>query len=205
VALALLATLSGCAAKRPQQTREEWINTTTRTYQGVTKDQALAAAEKLFRLADGDDFVITYTDDGIQATRPWSMYMVISAMSGTDYWTVRATQAGNAVRVAAQVNMQHQAITPMPTTSSGTWTAAVIPMSGSPVIGTAIYDVFWARMDYLLGKTDTWMTCEVADKRKSEGLTWGYNEPLCNSFNMADSPPDGVVAAMPATAKQEGQ
>lgn len=190
--LALL--LGGCATQHPPQSREDWLKTTTRTYSGVTKDQALTAAEKLLRLADGDDFALTYTADTVQATRSWSVYLVIAAAMGTDYWTIRADQVGDAVKVAVQVNTQSQSITPMPTTTSGTWTAGTMPMSGSPVMGTAIYDVFWARMDYLLGKADEWMTCEKANKRVSDGVTWGTNESLCNAFNMKDSLPEKLAA-----------
>ncbi|AEC22239.1 hypothetical protein PT7_P003 (plasmid) [Pusillimonas sp. T7-7] len=66
-------------------------------------------------------------------------------------------------------------------------------MAGN-VPGTAIYDVFWARMDYLLGKNDKWMTCEEANSRVKAAITWGPNEALCNSFNMKDAAPDEMVA-----------
>lgn len=190
--------LGGCAVQHQPQTREEWLNTTTRSYGGLTKDQVLSATEKLFRLADGNDFIIVHTEEGIQATRPWTVYLVLAAAMGTDYWTVRASQSGDVVKISAQVNTQAQAVTPMPTTNSGTWTAGTMPMAGSPVVGTAIYDVFWARLDYLLGKTDEWMTCDKANKRVSDGITWGANECLCNSFNMKDELPEKL-----ATAKQE--
>lgn len=194
IGLSLAVLLGGCATQHPPQTRDEWLSTTTRNYSGVTKDQALAAAEKLFRLADGDDFAIAHTQNGIQATRPWLVYIVISAVSGTDSWGVTAEPSGDMLRVSAQVNTQSQAIAPMPTTDSGTWTAGAMPMSGVPVGGTAIYDVFWARMDYLLGKSEEWMTCDKANKRVDAGITWGSNECLCNSFNMKDELPEKLVA-----------
>ena len=197
VVLLALVVLSGCAVKRPTQTREEWLQTTTRTYQGVTKDQALNAVEKLFRLADGDDFSIVHTEEGIQATRAWSIYVIISATFGRDYWTVKAEQKDGGVKLAVQANIEMQNLTPMPTTSSGTWTAGTMPMAGRPINGTALYELFWARLDYLLGKSKEWMTCEVADKRRSEGITWGWNDPLCNSFNMTDSLPEELAAAKP--------
>ena len=73
--------------------------------------------------------------------------------------------------------------------SGGAWTATSMPMSGSPVMGTAIYDVFWSRMDYLLGLRQDWMTCQMADERVKSGATWGTNEALCNSFNVKDAVP----------------
>lgn len=201
-ALLLASLLGGCAVQHQPQSREEWINTTTRNYIGMGKEQVLTATEKLFRLADGDDFKLTYTDDTVQATRSWTVYLVIAAAMGTDYWTIRANQTGDTVKVTAQVNTQSQAITPMPTTTSGTWTAGTMPMSGTPVMGTAIYDVFWARLDYLLGKTDEWMTCEQANKRVSDGITWGQLECLCNPFNIKDDLPEKLAALKQETSAQ---
>lgn len=186
--------LSGCAAPPPQMSREEWLAMAQRDYAGVTKDQALSAAEKLLRLADGDDFQITHTEEGISATRNWLAYLVIAAASGTDFWAIKATSIKDGVRVSMQVNTQSQAVTPMATSGSN-WTATTMPMSGSPVTGTAIYDVFWSRLDYLLGKTTQWMTCEAADERVRQKITWGNNEALCNGFNMKDEHPQTPAAA----------
>lgn len=190
----LLAFMSGCAAPRPQMSRTEWLAMTQRDYVGVTKDQALEAAEKLLRLADGDDFQITHTEEGLSATRNWLAYLVIAAASGTDFWAIKATPIKEGVRVSMQVNTQSQAVSPMATTGNN-WTATTMPMSGSPVTGTAIYDVFWARLDYLLGKTTQWMTCETADERVSKKITWGNNEALCNGFNMKDENPQAPAVA----------
>lgn len=49
--------------------------------------------------------------------------------------------------------------------------------------------MFFARLDYLLGKGGAWMTCKDADERVKSGATWGNNEALCNSFNITDAHP----------------
>lgn len=186
VTVALLIT--GCATAPPQLTRDEWLTMTSRNYEGVTKEQVIGAAERLFRLADGDDFSIVHTEEGIYASRNWLAYMVIAAATGTDYWQLKVIPAGAGVKATVQVNTQAQGISPMATTS-GAWTATTTPMAGSPVMGTAIYDLFWSRMDYLLGKRPDWMRCELADERVKQKVTWGTNEALCNSFNVKDEVP----------------
>jgi len=177
----------GCAAPK-QLSRDEWLTVTTRHYASVTKEEVLLAAEKLFGLADGNDFQFFHAEEGLMATRNWLVYMVLAAASGTDYWKIQVATSNNGVDVTAQVNTSAQGVTPMPTTG-GAWTATTMPMAGSPVQGTAIYDVFWARLDYLLGKRTDWMTCKEANKRVGEKITWGDNSALCNSFNVADKSP----------------
>jgi len=192
IILSLILFLMGCATPRPQLSREEWLAVSSRNYEGVTKDQALNAAEKLFRLADGDDFKIVHTEDGLYATRNWGAYMVIAFVAGTDYWQVKVTPTNNGIKAFVQVNTQSQGAMPM-TTTDGAMTATMMPMSGSPVEGTAIYDVFWSRMDYLLGKRPDWMNCHCANERVKQGIVWGTNEALCNSFNMKDETPSAPI------------
>lgn len=191
MALFVLALLVGCAAKQPQMTRGEYLQTTQRHYENKTPEDVYAAAEKLFTLADGDDFKFFHAEDSMTASRQWSVYVILAATMGSDTWQVRARPADGGVSVSASLNTSAGGILPMPTTG-GDMTAGGMPSMAGNVPGTAIYDVFWARMDYLLGKTDKWMTCEEANARIKAGTTWGPNDALCNSFNMKDAAPDGT-------------
>lgn len=189
IALLLIAlvSLTACAAPPKQLTRNEWLNATSRTYAGVSKEQALDAVEKLLRLADGSDFNIMHTDSGISATRPWISYAVIVAVSGTDYWDIRATPVDGGVKVSVRVTTQSQDTMPMQMGDDMMVMNSANP--GAPAYGVAVYDVFFARLDYLLGKGGAWMTCKDADERVKSGATWGNNEALCNSFNITDAHP----------------
>lgn len=194
--LAVAFVIQGCAVETPTMTREEWLAVSSRTYENVTKDEALAATETILDLADGDDFNISHSQDGLYASRNWVVYLLIGGASGTDYWKVDAIEVAEGVRVSLQVNTQAQAIVPMATTG-GDWTATTTGLAGSPVNGTAIYDVFWSRMDYLLGKSEEWMDCEEAKARVREGLTWGDNDPLCSPFSVKDNLPPELVPPRP--------
>lgn len=189
VILGAVILTAGCATSKPRElTREEWLTTTTRVYDGVEKERVIKAAERLFRLSDGDDFKIAHYEEGLYATRNWSVYVVLAASFGTDYWKLAVIPEKKGVKASIQVNTQSQAVSPM-MVSGGAWTATSMPMSGSPVMGTAIYDIFWSRMNYLLGLRQDWMTCQMADERVKSGVTWGTNEALCNSFNVKDAVP----------------
>lgn len=186
---AALTILSGCATTtQPQLTRQQWIDMTSRTYTDRTPDQVLNAAEELFRLADGNDFIISHSEDGLYAQRPWSVYIVLAYVEGTDTWVLQTKQDGSDTRVSVHLSNSVASTTALPTGGGGVapYTGAA---TGSSVQGTAIYDVFWARMDYLLGYSTNWMDCELANARVKQGITWGDNFALCNIFNLEDNRP----------------
>ena len=179
--------MNACA-KQHRLSRQDWLQISNREYSGVTQEEILLSAEQLFTLADGDDFHFVHTDDGIYATRNWMVYVVFGMASGTDYWLIKTTPTSKGIKVSIQVNRQAQVMVPVVTTG-GDMSATSTPMAGAPVDGTAIYDLFWTRMDYLLGKRKEWMSCKEADARVSKGIVWGLNEPLCLSLNTKDDTP----------------
>lgn len=184
LALLMVVLLAGCAAQPKPLSREEWLAATTRTYEAKNKEQVIAAAERVLRLADGDDFTIVHADDGFDATRDWMAFIVIGLVTGTDRWAFRAIEESGGVKASVQVSLN----------ASGT-SANGIPTSvtGGLINGPALYELFWERMDYLLGLRGQWMDCKEADALRDTGATWGNNNPLCNSFNMTDSAPDGTL------------
>jgi len=117
------------------------------------------------------------------------VYLVLAATMGTDTWTIRAKPVDGGVLASAALNTSYGNILPM-STAGGDVSVATAPTMIGNVDGTAIYDVFWSRMDYLLGRSDHWMTCKEADERVEAKIIWGTNEALCNSFNMKDRLPE---------------
>lgn len=185
----LLFLFTGCT-KQPQLTRAEWLQNTVKTYTNISKEKAISSAEKVLRLADGNDFIIAHNEKGFNATRNWLVYLVLAASTGTDFWRVEVEELqNNKVKVTLQVNSQSQAITPM-ITSSGAWTATSGTLAGTPVQGNSIYSTFWKRFEYLIGSNDKWMTCKQSNELNDQGKTWGNNEALCNSFNVDDNIPN---------------
>lgn len=196
VPLALL-TLSACATSPPPTlTRQEYLTTTTRDYPNHSPEQVIAAAEQLMQLADGSDFKFADNRTGFVATRNWLIYAVLTDIFGVDTWIVNTEVIPNGARVSVQVGTQISILLPMISgqNTSATPSAAV----ANPVQGTAIYDVFWARMDYLLGLRPDWMTCQMADARVSAKIVWGINDALCNSSNMKDQLPKGPMSGNPS-------
>ncbi len=159
----MLTLISGCAARRAL-TRAQYMTMVSRTYEGVKPKEAIAAAEKLLRLADEEDITFQHSEQGFRAHRAWLLYFVLAAATGTDIWTVTAAP----VEGGAKVTMYLHRVG-----------GGIIPSGVFPADTMAIYDLFWGRMDYLLGRRDRWMTCEEAQSRVNQGITFGSLEYLC--------------------------
>lgn len=159
--------LAGCVSLPPQPTRGEWLALKTRTYAGVTPGQALDAAERLFTLADGSDssFVYAPTGDRLTAVRRWMIVGIIPVW-GRDTWMVTATPQDGQVRATVEALRNEGATTPQ------------------------VYRLFWTRMDYLLGRSQTWITCDEAWEGKGN-REYAALQMLCEF--VADVVPAGAV------------
>lgn len=186
---AILVLLSGCVAPMPQVSRADYLKMTSRDVP-APKERVLEAAEKVMRLSDGDDYTIHHHKAGFNAQRRWSFYVVIAAGFGTDFWAIRADEYGaDKTKLEVEVGTSAQPIVPMMTTAPGVWTASTLPANATPNTGPAIYELFFERLDYLLGRRAEWPTCEWAKERVKSKEVWGSIEPLCNPFNVNDETP----------------
>ncbi len=177
----LIVSLLTACASNPKLSDEEYKALTNQEYIGVTKDQVLQAAEELLRLADGDDFKIEKSLESLSALRRWREYYVVSYEWGDDQWQVKTYPTNGGIATVVHISRKVGYSGNMVFISDG--------QSAYSVNGTAIYDLFWGRMDYLLGKRQDWMTCEMSNDRIKQKIVWGSNDPLCNKLNIKDNKP----------------
>ena len=194
-AVACAMMFAGCAAQQ-QLTRQQRLDYTTRTYHGVTKDQVLQAAEEVFRLSDADHFTFAHTPESLVATRKGVIYLVLIAAFVNDHWVVSAEeQEDGGIRAHVRVSTNTTAVTGAPT---GAPLGAVVVPIMSPSAeeltqGSATYDLFWNRMDYLLDKSDSWRTCGTQKALIKSANLWGNNDPLCLYFLNDDLSPQRKI------------
>ena len=186
-ALLIAALLAGCATERPPLSEADWNSMVSRQYPGKSAKEVLDAAEQLWRLAGGKHFTIEHSETGLTATRHWKNYEPMVLVTGVDDWMLDVTEADGSTRAKVSIRTSQRFTTASllgmtPATHTG-------PRVGGEVQGTSIYDLFWARMDYLLGVRNDWMSCGDSDNRVSSGATWGQNDALCNGLNLADESP----------------
>jgi hypothetical protein len=181
------AFLSGCITPRPPMSAAELDQVLTRDYPGRTAQDVMTAATRLWRLADGDDFRITPGDNSLVAERDWVFYSQMVRIVGDDTWTLTTSEADGTTKARLSLITYKRNTTV--SVFGLTPTTQTTPRIGGPVKGTAIYDLFWARMDHLLGVRPDWMTCAEAGARVSSGTTWGNKDALCAGYSLADAAP----------------
>lgn len=199
----LASFIFGCVAP-PQYTREEYTamradydDSRTRTYTDKTKAEVEAAVETLFRLADVD-YQISYGDNVWVANRHWTLYMLIGAAWGKDYWYIDISEAsGDGSTIVVRQFSDSQTASATPTGGGGAQVTTAGRMINPDVVDQwelqyrqAMYAVFFGRLDFLLGKKDQWLDCDTAKKWVKENNLKGPLDPLC--LCATDSPPPGV-------------
>jgi len=180
--LAIAFLLAGCAtAQLPQLSRQEWMALKTRTYHNVTSEQAYQAAERLLRLADPDDVKASYDADGrLRMVRTWAMWTGFFWVTqyGADIWLFDARPVADGTRMTVGV-----------TRGGESGAQPITGLDDDP----GVYELFWARMDYLLGRSTVWLTCPMYAERARRA--WGDPFLLCDPFTIEDRAPEAVAGA----------
>jgi hypothetical protein len=104
------------------------------------------------------------------------IYAVLAISTGTYIFDLSATQQGSDVTTELGISETTQGITPTPTVGQGGvgMTASAGLVAGTPVQFRESYDLFYDRVEALLG-SKTWLTCgEVR-----EGTSDRYYDALC--------------------------
>lgn len=183
-AVTCITALAGCASGPQLRSRDDWLRSTNRGYLDVSKEDVIRAAEEVLRLADGDDFAFAHHNDGFTAQRATMHYIVIAVNFGMDSWQFRATPTQEGwIHAQVSVSTQGQAASiSQPTLSGGT------PMMGPAAAGVVqfanLYELFWSRVDYMLGKRPDWPSCPARDVGTSAGTA-----QLCDPMTTKDLPP----------------
>lgn len=153
--MAAALVLVGCTTQPTKPwTRAEAEAITTRTYRGVSPEQALDAAEQVFRLADENDVVFSYGTGALQAQRNVLVYAVLAAVSGNYRFDISAKPVSDGTQVTINTRSNMSGTYSFPTSTPVSWPQG--------------YRLFFDRVDYLLGKKEHWLTCPEA--RKSYGV-----------------------------------
>lgn len=174
-AVTLLASCSARKQLTPEEAlaeRERQIQMMSRVYEGMSPNEILMAADRVFRLADSD-YTISHAETSLVATRNWVLYLVLTAAFGTDTWVVETFPAENATRVVTRHSGQAQSLAPTPTVGFNGqlgMTASTGPSIQGASTWSGPYRLFYERVDYLLGQRGDWVKCRDAKE--------GYEGPL---------------------------
>ncbi len=186
--LILIIFLTSCATPR-KLTRDEWLIAGQKKYPlSITKDKLIKSAEKVLVLADENDVNFQYSDTGFTASRNWLIYAVIAAAMGTDYWRFDVKEEKGELVASVQPSQTSGSVTGY-SAGNGNVGTVTAPTIGNPLQGTAIYDMFWSRLDFILGLRSDWLDCKSGLQKISKGETWGNLDNICDSVTLRDDYP----------------
>lgn len=180
--------------ERKKPTLDEYEAFSTREYKGVTKEEVLKAGEELLRLSRdvgfGDYLEFQYVTNNettvtLLAVHGWIRYGFLVVPKVREFWKLVAASNNNNVMASIQIN---RFIIPDYFVSDNPfekplWVTDKIPKSGWPsregyslMTYRVLHDLYWARMDYLLGKRNDWVTCETSNTKVEEYKQKGIEE-----------------------------
>ena len=185
--------LAACAAPPKPMDRAQYLAATTRMYPGKTKDQVIDAAAKVLSLSDPNGTSTAHNDDGFVAGHKADSL----GSREVDTWDFRVRETPEGMRASIQVGTSGTSTYLAPTTTTGTYSVASNSTPSSMVQGDALYDLFWARMDYMLFKGDKWTTCEDQSAKVRTGKVSGPTDALCRMNAPDDQPGKPRVSKLP--------
>jgi hypothetical protein len=183
--LFLLCTLAGCAQPLRTNSHADWLKEATRRWPGETKARVIAAAEAVVKHSDPGDVVVEYNRSGFSARRKFFIYAVLAAANGEDRWTFMASENSEGASAAVRVIQQG-------TTQAGQTSQRF--RDNQTMVGSL--RLFYARIDFMLGKRPDWITCSEAIKKlallpEAPGL-----QSLCSITHQgADAPAPSAIPA----------
>ncbi len=195
VLLTVALFVGGCASKPPPPLPWQALKeASSHRFEDLTQEQFFAAAEQVLMLADGDDFEIRYlSENELYATREYFIFALIAAVNGTHWWKIGATPRDGGIDATILIKGKgqiHSGSTPQD--------------AGNPYVhSVANYTAFWERMDFILGRSSYWPTCDdIAAKWEAEENRYiSSSSALCHG-TMKDTDPRTGEATIEEQAEE---
>lgn len=152
--------ISGCSAPHSIIDRSDYLAEATRTYDRVSREQVIAAAERVLKVTDPQDWEFRHSGDGFTGLRRYFVYAVILTRQGREKWEFSTEKDGSGVKASIGISQ------------GGLQTAGYSAIPYEEQMGSIpLYRLFWARLDYMLGKRSDWVSCESAEAGLKETNT----------------------------------
>jgi hypothetical protein len=194
-----IALLSSCANPGPPLTKDEYNPLSQKVYQGLTGAELLDSVEKIFLLADGDSFKIEKKpvlpgtlSSSLLANRQRSGLESLFLTIQMDYWRIIAIEGVGLTRIKVQLATESN----ITTDPHGFFSSANL------VTSPALYDIFWARLDYFSDRRNDWMDCESMEIKIKQGVTFGPIDSLCGP-GMSNDTPDRISGSLGVDEQKE--
>lgn len=174
--------IAACGATIPLWSKDYRTAATTRTY-AAPPAQVLAAAREVVQLSGGPrDVQIADVPGGIDAHRYHQGFVALTPITDDYRFRVTATPDGKTTAVVLTISADRS--------NFGGYEGSDFSslLSGAQVQVADPYTLFFARMDYLLGKRSDWVSCAAAPTTLGVSIAL---DPLCANSPDAAPPPRG--------------
>lgn len=183
--------LGACAAPHRIIDRDDYLAEATRSFPSQDRERVIRAAEAVLKQSDPDDWEFRYTAEGFTGLRRYFVYAVLASASGREKWEFN-TELANPSTIKASISVSEAGV------SSGGYSSR--PYEGS-MSSIPLYRLFWSRVDYVLGRSQTWTTCQealdaLAAKNENSLALSGLCGPTSDGRN-ASPPPQMAPSSAP--------
>jgi len=166
---------SGCVMPQNKViSQNEWLKMTTKTY-NKSESEILEASKKVFIMADEKDFNFQVIDDNKLIADRDAFYFNSGVVR--DRWVIKTANIGvNTTKVSV--------IAGIPNLFGNASfiddeSKLVLVKTTRETQDNALYDLFYARLDYFLNLKAEWVTCENNDIANNN-QTYGSDNKLCD-------------------------
>jgi hypothetical protein len=175
----LLLSLAACARPERTTSHADWMREATRSWSGETKARVIAAGEAVVKHSDPRDIQVEYSRQGFVARRKFFIYAVLATAQGEDRWSFHASENSEGASAAVRVVQRGTA---------QVGRASERFRENQVYIGS--FRLFYARIDYLLGRRPDWINCSDAVAKLALPAEAPGLQGLCSLTHQgADAPP----------------
>lgn len=161
----IMSFFSGCSFTNVTFTSNE-VKTSKKIYKDISKDAILEASKKIFILANKKEFIIDSYRNRIEVSRVLFENKIYNVDLYLDKWIVEVYQFENETRVELSL-VRTDGVEQVKNIS----------------IPEDVFDLFWTRLDFLLGLNNNWEDCRSYQFKRVI-----FDTTLCNKFFFSDAP-----------------
>lgn len=161
-----LFVVAGCYHVEKKPKPKGLVRAQSKVYAAVTPEEVFQASEQIFILADESDMEIVKETRRLKASRPVTDSVSVPYWEG---WEIQAIPVDGSTQVTVSVALTRGR------------DRKIYPRD------PGVYHLFFTRLEYLLGKSETWMTCDDYEAQTHRKPFWEEDTFLC--LNADDVPP----------------
>jgi len=185
--LILIIGLSSCQTAPPKVPVEQQPGVTEKAYKNIKRNIVLNNAEKVLALADKGDFNFFSTATGFKATRKWFSWSYLGGLNfGVDTWVFEASDTKSGALAVVK---------PFRSYGYSNYNKDQDHDELVELRSARLLDLFWKRLDYLLGLNHQWTSCDDEWGDLKTLSEQGTISGLCDFSTMTEDYPENLAEA----------